>query len=244
MTDSIDNPWALRAAGYIDQRCSWLCVRLWDPWNHHSFGRHKSDKFTSRNKSRSRHEVSGKEDAEGFVNSIEYVLWQQMFHGMVCQAWKLPRKSGLLSGLWWLYKLYYSFQFFTAPGVATGCDANRLRTSSWGRSPTGLDMKCDPFLLHQQLLGANTSTAPTFQVEDWRSQMANIAERGFHRYLKEALFCSSFEGPFWTLISSNFQPKLLEDNANWRKGFSLEFGTSQITFTCTNLAHSNFPCLV
>lgn len=82
------------------------------------------------------------------------------------------------------------------------------------------------------------------QVEDWRSQMADIAERGFHRYLKEAFTLQHF----WRIVlknvlKSNSQPKLLEDNANWWTGLSIEFGTSQITFTCTNLVHSNFPSL-
>ena len=56
--------------------------------------------------------MSGKEDAEGFVNSIEYVLWQQMFHGMVCQVWKLPRKSGQEVGALMVVQVVLFFSVF------------------------------------------------------------------------------------------------------------------------------------
>lgn len=87
--------------------------------------------------------VSGKEDAEGFVNSIEYV-------------WPLVV----------------------------------LRTAL---EPAGGE---DPQ-----------------QVEDWRSQMADIAERGFHRYLKEVLPVElKVDEPF----AAEFQ---VADESRWNLGF-------------------------
>jgi len=87
--------------------------------------------------------VSGKEDAEGFVNSIEYV-------------WPLVVLRSALE-------------------------------------PAGGE---DPQ-----------------QVEDWRSQMADIAERGFHRYLKEVLPVElKVDEPF----AAEFQ---VADESRWNLGF-------------------------
>lgn len=196
-------------------------MQLWEPWDHDFFGRHKSEKFTSRNESGARHEVSGKEDAEGFVNSIEYVLWLQLFQygndqeNQDC-CWGFDGCNILFS--LWLPEVWPLVVLRSALEPAGGEDPQQAETWKCSTAVATPGNKLIP------VSGSGRRLAKSNGRHCWAG-FSQISQGG------RPQLCSSSEGCFREIFnfSTLWKIMLIDEEVfeNWAKK------TSQITFTQT-----------